>query len=222
MLDSNEAHVGSMANSQEIRQETPFKMSNCSSQQQFSTGTQVQNIKQEFDDDIELPKVAEGVANESILKLQGEYNDLFYEHQQVKEANERATCELNQKIQILEIELTAAKNSLADTNAVVERLRKEINFLKAREKQLKCGLNQTDRKPSEETNDPDQHSAEEDTYEVEKILQHKTIGKKTQYLVKWKGYPKSHNSWEPTECFNANFLKEYHAKQGNPSKKRKT
>jgi Chromo (CHRromatin Organisation MOdifier) domain len=34
-------------------------------------------------------------------------------------------------------------------------------------------------------------------YEVEKILTSQKIGQGTQYLVKWKGYPESENTWEP-------------------------
>jgi hypothetical protein len=50
-------------------------------------------------------------------------------------------------------------------------------------------------------------------YEVEKVLGHRTHGrwKKKQYLIKWKGYSKAHNSWEPEENLNApDLMKEYH------------
>ena len=40
---------------------------------------------------------------------------------------------------------------------------------------------------------------EEDEYEVEAILNAKMIRRKFKYLVKWKGYPDSENSWEPLE-----------------------
>ena len=41
----------------------------------------------------------------------------------------------------------------------------------------------------------------EPEYEVEKVLDKKTQGKgcKAQYLIKWKGYPTSDNSWEKGE-----------------------
>jgi hypothetical protein len=50
-------------------------------------------------------------------------------------------------------------------------------------------------------------------YKVEKVLGHHTYGrwKKKQYLIKWKGYSKAHNSWEPEEKVNApDLVKEYH------------
>lgn len=39
----------------------------------------------------------------------------------------------------------------------------------------------------------------DDEYEVEKILNHRKWGKRTKYLVKWKNYDSSENTWEPEE-----------------------
>ena len=45
----------------------------------------------------------------------------------------------------------------------------------------------------------------EDEYEVEQVLGQRTHGrwKKKQYLIKWKGYSATHNSWEPAENIHA-------------------
>ena len=55
----------------------------------------------------------------------------------------------------------------------------------------------------------------ENEYEVETIRKHRCFGrnKKLQYLLKWKGYPESNNTWEPAEQLHApQLIKEYHTR----------
>jgi len=57
-------------------------------------------------------------------------------------------------------------------------------------------------------------------YEVELIRSHQCHGRsrKLQYLIKWKGYPESDNTWEDTDQIHApNLIKLYH--QNNPLQK---
>ncbi len=52
----------------------------------------------------------------------------------------------------------------------------------------------------------------EDKYEIEQIVTHQQFGrsKKLQYLIKWKGYPKSDNTWEPADQVHApQLIKHY-------------
>ena len=53
---------------------------------------------------------------------------------------------------------------------------------------------------------------EEEEWEVERIESHRKQGKGYKYLIKWKGYPSSENSWEPkSNLANASdILREYH------------
>lgn len=48
--------------------------------------------------------------------------------------------------------------------------------------------------------DPESQNAD---YEIERILDDKLIRGKRHYLVKWKGYDDTENTWEPTEHFNS-------------------
>jgi len=53
----------------------------------------------------------------------------------------------------------------------------------------------------------------EEEYEVEQILDKRTRYGKTQYLIKWKGYPLSEASWKPEEYLNCpELLKEFNKK----------
>jgi len=40
---------------------------------------------------------------------------------------------------------------------------------------------------------------EEEEYVVEKILKKRVVSGKIEYFLKWKGYPESENTWEPSE-----------------------
>jgi hypothetical protein len=60
-------------------------------------------------------------------------------------------------------------------------------------------------------------------YKVERILDMKQKGKgcKTHYLIKWKGYPTSDNSWEPEENVKATERIEEFKTRKNKAKGRK-
>ena len=52
----------------------------------------------------------------------------------------------------------------------------------------------------------------QEQYKVEAIRSHRHYGKRRQlqYLVKWKGYPESNNTWEPVDYIQApQLVKEY-------------
>ena len=63
---------------------------------------------------------------------------------------------------------------------------------------------------------PDIVNREEEHYEVEKVLQLRPTPnqKGVQYLIKWKGYPSSENSWLPATQMKhaADLVKEFHSK----------
>jgi hypothetical protein len=51
----------------------------------------------------------------------------------------------------------------------------------------------------------------EEQYKVEAIRSHQRNRCKLQYLIKWKGYPKSDNTWEPVDNVQAPLLiRKYH------------
>jgi hypothetical protein len=53
----------------------------------------------------------------------------------------------------------------------------------------------------------------EEEYEVEQIKVHQNFGRSKclQYLIKWKGYPESNNTWENTTDVHApDLVKQHH------------
>src|SRR6266436_5267010 len=60
----------------------------------------------------------------------------------------------------------------------------------------------------------------EEEFEVERIVAHRTFGRSKclQYLIKWKGYPESDNSWEPADQVHApDLIKHYRSTAKNQS-----
>ncbi len=66
---------------------------------------------------------------------------------------------------------------------------------------------------------------DEDVFEVEKIVDKRTRNGTTEYLISWKGFESSHDSWEPAANFAAGLkvaLKEFNEeKKRRSSSKRK-
>ena len=55
-------------------------------------------------------------------------------------------------------------------------------------------------------------------YEVEKILKFQTKNGKRQYLIKWKNFPSSSNSWEPEENLTKDLVADYHQRRSESKK----
>jgi transposase InsO family protein len=95
----------------------------------------------------------------------------------------------------------------------VQRLKKAT----ARPPELAAGASQEDTAPmaSPDPRTPDEEGSEDATpddgiYEVEAILGKRRRAGRAEYLVKWRGYPDSDNSWVPRDQFAIdNIVREY-------------
>jgi hypothetical protein len=67
------------------------------------------------------------------------------------------------------------------------------------------------------------HTLEEESYEVEKILKHRGNSNNREYYVSWKGYSKSSNSWVKADDFDSlDIIDEYWKSQSQKGKKTQT
>ncbi|ORY04402.1 chromo domain-like protein [Basidiobolus meristosporus CBS 931.73] len=59
-------------------------------------------------------------------------------------------------------------------------------------------------------NEEKEEEEEEEVYVVEKVVNHRKRGNKTQYFLKWKGYPEEDNTWEDEDnLFCHELIEEY-------------
>jgi hypothetical protein len=64
----------------------------------------------------------------------------------------------------------------------------------------------------------------EEEWEVEEIKNHRIYDNDTEYLIKWKGYDNSENTWEPIENLTGckQLLEEYQARNSATTETRTT
>lgn len=72
------------------------------------------------------------------------------------------------------------------------------------------------------TNDEIQPENDPDVYWAEKILDRRLVGRQEQFLVKWKGYEHTDNTWEPARNINLGMLEEFRRRHPRPPKKKET
>lgn len=113
------------------------------------------------------------------LKVKKENQQLYYSLQEEKKENN----ELRAKLQQLERENIDLKKQSDE-----KHLMKENKKLQAKVKQLQ-------RSSVTPKMNADADANAEGEYEVEQLLKHRTKYRKRQFLVRWKNYPPSSDSW---------------------------
>lgn len=118
--------------------------------------------------------------------------------------------ELSEKLAAAEKTIEEMKKEKAATLGRSNAQQRELDSLKARMKQLQFGVQQNTDREQEKEQSAKKEDFEESLYEVQKLLKHKTIKKERNFLVRWKGYDSSEDSWVPESHLNCpRILKSY-------------
>lgn len=125
--------------------------------------------------------------------MESEYANILLVKQNLEQKLPENDVQFPSQISQLRSELTGAKQDIvkikSSSDKIITDLKNQSKLLLARNKQLQVGI---EKKKSAETD----RSAHENDYEVEKILDHKTVQTHRQYLIRWKGYDSDDDTWE--------------------------
>lgn len=116
----------------------------------------------------------------------------------LKSEHQRYIFKLNKQNEKLQNELSALKKKSAEDNETIQFLHNENQTLQNKLKQFEC------EEPMQNQNEPNENgrNSDENVFEVDEIIGDKIKQNKKYYLVRWKGYGKDHDSWEPSRNLN--------------------
>lgn len=122
------------------------------------------------------------------------------------------------KVATLDIALKSSENAIASLNHQLEDEKKKSLDLNRQNKTLNARIKQINQAQDQAAlqrknsldHDLDRDEIEPSIYEVEKIIGHKMKGQKRYFRIRWCGYQKNDDTWEPEENLTCpSILKEY-------------
>lgn len=135
------------------------------------------------------------------------FNDKLTELSALKMSNQMLENRLKEKEKTSASNVCELQMQLSKSKETIESNKKNIASLKRENQLLLLQANQL--KSSMVDNSSEPKGNEDEFYEVDKILADKLVSER-HYLVRWKGFGQSHDSWEPESNFKCpSIIKEY-------------
>lgn len=132
-----------------------------------------------------------------------ELNSVVELKQELESRLTKKESEFSANYNKLKEQLQAAMEKDSSSMKIIFDLKRENSLLLSQNKQLQSGLTQAGK-----TN-ADSDSDDSNVYEVERLLDDKLVSER-HYLVRWKGYDETEDSWERESNLSCgNILKKY-------------
>lgn len=150
----------------------------------------------------------------SLKQLQSEFSSLSLEKAKLNEevsAKESLLLGQKEELQALLTQLQIKFDEMKEQDAkAIASLTRENKTLMAQVKQLQSGISHHQKFENSQrmsTNDLD--AIDDNVYDVEAIIDHKGGKNSRKYLVRWKGFGASDDTWESESSFCIEILKQY-------------
>lgn len=134
----------------------------------------------------------------NLKRTQSELSKLLFEKQTFEKVLAENAAISSEEIKKLKSELSSTKNEILKREKTNSDLKRENQTLTARINQYKTGLIQQ----KIVDNGMPVVQNEDQEYEVESILDHKTSKSGRQYLIRWKGFDSTEDSWQKESNLN--------------------
>lgn len=175
------------------------------------TTSQFETFKKEKENIVKDLIVIKGENQKLTLQLQQKQR----EFDNLKRLTQMSTQTLKDNIQGLtnelknvKLQLEAEKLKQAESTKTIADLIREKNLLSAQLIDMQTAKDQ--RQSELQESSPNNTHDDETQYEVENIRGHRIYRRQRQFLISWKGYSPSHDSWEKENHLNCpTLLKAY-------------
>lgn len=132
----------------------------------------------------------------ALKKAQSDCDLLLDSKQKLEQIVSEKEASYSVQLREIKLELSNAKSEIVELKSSAEKtiseLKRDNQILMARVKQFESGMQQK----SAFERCKKRSDSEDDEYEVEAILNHRELKNGWQYLIRWKGYGSSEDSWE--------------------------